>query len=276
MSEKSPKLNLTLYTNEDAPKKFGVWLEEMAGTAEDSNLMKIDAAFTEVGADLSVKADLVDGKIPANQLPSFVDDVMEFASLAAFPAEGEPGKIYVDTATNLTYRWGGSSYVEISPSLALGETASTAYRGDRGKTAYDHSQAAGNPHGTTAAQVGARPNTWVPTPEEVGADPKGSASTVQSALNTHVGNSTIHITSAERTKWNAKLDASQRGAANGVAPLDANRKIPEEYLPQQGGFVAQTTAPTNTKLLWIDTSGANGIIKYHNGSAWITVSGVWS
>ena len=56
--------------------------------------------------------------------------------------------------TNLTYRWSGSAYVEISPSLALGETSSTAYRGDRGKTAYDHSQVTGNPHGTTKANVG--------------------------------------------------------------------------------------------------------------------------
>lgn len=38
--------------------------------------------------------------------------------------------------------------------LTLGETSSTAYRGDRGKTAYDHSQTTGNPHGTTAADVG--------------------------------------------------------------------------------------------------------------------------
>lgn len=78
------------------------------------------------------------GRVPAAQLPSYVDDVLEYAGLSAFPKPGENGKIYVDTATNLTYRWSGSAYVEISPSLALGETASTAYRGDRGKAAYDH------------------------------------------------------------------------------------------------------------------------------------------
>ena len=64
--------------------------------------------------------------------------------------------------TNLTYRWSGSQYVEISASLALGETSSTAYRGDRGKTAYDHSQiTSGNPHGTTANDVGAAPAAHV-------------------------------------------------------------------------------------------------------------------
>lgn len=95
------------------------------------------------------------GKVPVAQLPSYVDDVVEYASASAFPGTGESGKIYVALDTNLTYRWGGSEYVEISPSVALGETSSTAYRGDRGKTAYDHSQVTGNPHGTTAADVGA-------------------------------------------------------------------------------------------------------------------------
>jgi hypothetical protein len=76
--------------------------------------------------------------VPAAQLPAFVDDVLEFANRAAFPETGESGKIYVALDTNLTYRWSGSTYVEISQSLALGETETTAYRGDRGKIAYDH------------------------------------------------------------------------------------------------------------------------------------------
>lgn len=111
------------------------------------------------------------GKVPSVQLPSYVDDVVEFASRDSFPATGEDGKIYIAEDTNLTYRWSGTQYVEISPSLVLGETSSTAYRGDRGKTAYDHSQTTGNPHGTTAAEVGARPDTWMPTAADVGARP---------------------------------------------------------------------------------------------------------
>ena len=104
--------------------------------------------------DLSTKADLENGKVPSSQLPSYVDDVLEFANLSSFPATGESGKIYIAIDTNLTYRWGGSSYVVMSSSLALGETSSTAYRGDRGKIAYDHSQATGNPHNTTKADIG--------------------------------------------------------------------------------------------------------------------------
>lgn len=86
---------------------------------------------------------------------SYVDDVLEFASFAALPGTGETGKIYITQDNNKTWRWSGTAYAEISASLALGETPATAYRGDRGKAAYDHSQAAGNPHGTTAADVGA-------------------------------------------------------------------------------------------------------------------------
>jgi hypothetical protein len=56
------------------------------------------------------------GLIPSSLLPSYVDDVLEYANLASFPATGESGKIYVSLATGLTYRWGGSSYVEISAS----------------------------------------------------------------------------------------------------------------------------------------------------------------
>lgn len=83
------------------------------------------------------------GKVPQAQLPSYVDDVLEYATINNFPATGESGKIYVDLDTNKTYRWGGSTYVEISQGLALGETDGTAYRGDRGKTAYDHAIAKG-------------------------------------------------------------------------------------------------------------------------------------
>lgn len=94
-----------------------------------------------------------DAKIPASQLPSFVDDVIEgylyngkFYQDAAHTIEitAVSGKIYVNLTDSKTYRWSGTQYVVISESLALGETSSTAYRGDRGKAAYDHSQVSGD------------------------------------------------------------------------------------------------------------------------------------
>lgn len=98
--------------------------------------LKLDASLK--GTANGVAELDANGKVPTSQLPSFVDDVIEAENYAVLPNEGETGKIYVTLDDNKTYRWSGSAYVEISASLALGETDSTAYRGDRGKVAYDH------------------------------------------------------------------------------------------------------------------------------------------
>jgi hypothetical protein len=63
---------------------------------------------------LDLKADLVSGKVPSNQLPSYVDDVIEVANFAALPTVGETGKIYITLDTNKIYRWSGSAYIEIT------------------------------------------------------------------------------------------------------------------------------------------------------------------
>ena len=112
--------------------------------------------------DIATYATLVDGKIPESQLPSYVDDVLEFDNLAAFPETGEAGKIYVAKDTNKTYRWSGSlPYVQISESLVLGNLSTTAYRGDYGELGYLHSQVTdgSNPHQTTFANVQGKPNS---------------------------------------------------------------------------------------------------------------------
>lgn len=75
---------------------------------------KANAASTT--AALEAKADLVAGKVPAGQLPAYVDDVIEVANLASMPTTGEASKIYVTLDTNKQYRWSGSIYVEISAS----------------------------------------------------------------------------------------------------------------------------------------------------------------
>lgn len=92
------------------------------------------------------------GKVPTSQLPSFVDDVLEYSDQGSFPSTGETGKIYIAQDTNKTYRWSGTAYVEISSSLALGTTSSTAYRGDYGNTAYTH--ATDSERSTTAQSSG--------------------------------------------------------------------------------------------------------------------------
>jgi uncharacterized protein (TIGR02145 family) len=110
---------------------------------EDKSLTEL-VSVDSIVPFLETKADLVDGKVPASQLPAYVEAIEEYANLAAFPVTGVTGTIYIALDTNLIYRWGGTVYVPITSSLALGETSSTAYRGDRGKTAYDHSQVTHN------------------------------------------------------------------------------------------------------------------------------------
>lgn len=131
----------------------------------DSTLKGISNGLAELDSN---------GLVPSNQLPSFVDDVLEGTasgtsvdektnaiSATGFILKGqskactpESGKIYLDVNTNIQYRWSGSVFISTGSFLALGETSETAFRGDFGKTAYEHSQATGNPHGTTKANIG--------------------------------------------------------------------------------------------------------------------------
>ena len=98
----------------------------------------IETLAGKIGAANGIAELDANGKVPSSQLPAYVDDVVEYDSRTAFPSTGTSGIIYIAKDTNKTYRWSGTTYVVISESLALGETESTAYRGDRGKAAYDH------------------------------------------------------------------------------------------------------------------------------------------
>lgn len=98
------------------------------------------------------------GHVPSYQLPAYVDDILEFSSKEFFPEEGVSGKLYLDKFENKTYRWTGTQYTEISNSLALGETSSTAYPGNRGKMISDyltaHMADNNNPHNVNKQQLG--------------------------------------------------------------------------------------------------------------------------
>lgn len=103
--------------------------------------------------------------IDAQYLPSYVDDVLEGSindELTEFTVTGEDapctpetGKIYTDLNTNKQYRWGGTKYVCLNEGVVLGETSDTAYRGDYGKIAYDHSQSAHAPADATKTEASA-------------------------------------------------------------------------------------------------------------------------
>ena len=130
------------YGASSANAQSGVAVAQAIATVTTTSIGAIPT--TEKGAASGVAQLDANGKVPSSQLPSFVDDVVEgyynasdgkFYKESTYTTEitGETGKIYVSLDTNKTYRWSGSAFVEISESLALGETSSTAFPGDRGK-----------------------------------------------------------------------------------------------------------------------------------------------
>lgn len=132
-----PKIAKTSQVFDEELNKYQSEINAQLGTSDDS-LRKELTAFKNTKGKANGLASLDDsGKVPSTQLPSYVDAVLEFDQLDQLPKPGESGKIYVVTSTNLQYRWSGTDYVEISKSLALGETSSTAYPGDKGKTTTD-------------------------------------------------------------------------------------------------------------------------------------------
>ena len=229
------------------------------------------------------------GKVPASQLPSFVDDVIEgylyngklYKELGhTTEISGESGKIYVDLSTEKTYRWSGSTFVVISDTLALGETSTTAYRGDRGKTAYEHSQSAHartdatkteasatngnlkingnetqvyrhpagtNPHGTTKADVGL---------DKVGnfkavstASGQGLSDSEKSNARSNIGAQVAGTYLTEHQDISGKLDNTATGANSLLSNLTAS----------------WTAAPTDdTNFIRQDTGGKNefGRVKF--------------
>lgn len=219
--------------------------DDLAGKVDDtttvngqplSGNVQLDA--DDVGAiDASLKgatngvAELdSNGKVPESQLPSYVDDVIEgYLDAGVFYEEdthttevtAESGKIYVDLTggANKTYRWSGSTYVEISPSIALGETASTAYRGDRGKIAYDHSQAAhARVDATLTEESGTNGNIKINGSEvQVYEHPENHPATMITEDATH-----RFVTDEEKEVWNNAFVSKFYGASD---PLPAKMPV---------------------------------------------------
>jgi hypothetical protein len=109
-------------------------LKDTRGLADLVNGKAIKSQIAEAVTELTVtKADLVGGKVPAGQLPSYVDDVIEVANFAALPVTGEAGKIYVTTNNGKIFRWTGSIYAHIGldtdVQVFTGTLPTTSYSG---------------------------------------------------------------------------------------------------------------------------------------------------
>ena len=197
------------------------------------------------------------GKVPSSQLPSYVDDVIEgyyynskFYKESSHTTEisGESGKIYVDLSTEKTYRWSGTAFAEISASLALGETSSTAYRGDRGKTAYDHSQlTSGNPHNVSKSDVGLG-----------NVDNTSDATKKTNFTGSIASGNTGFVTGGDvYTALSYKVNVSADYASIGTSSTSCSVTVPS------GGHLIATLAVQNDVKVETDVSfGNNGVITF--------------
>ena len=220
---------------------------------------------SRIGAANGVASLDAGGRIPASQIPGGFDNIDEYDSLADFPETGEEGKIYVTRDTNLTYRWTGTQYVEISPSLALGETATTAYRGDRGKAAYEHSQVSGDStiHHTHANKE------LLDSYTQTEADLANAVARVHE----HGNKAALDgITSDKVTEWDGKQDKLTAG--NGISISDGNViDNTNKVVNTQYSFSGKSG--TEDDLILIATVPYNSMSVTHIISTDITTSYAW-
>ena len=259
----------------DSNKKLSDYQEKLTdGNGVDidaSNNISLDISYltasrvgyipsTEKGTNGGVATLDNTGKVPSGQLPSYVDDVVEGYldngtfyedSAHTIPITPEDSKIYINLSDNTTYRWGGTAYVQISSSLALGTTHSTAYYGDQGKTAYDHSQIknGSNPHNTTADNV----NLKVPIPTL-----SGSKLDVESTLygiNTELGKKADKVASAISGHL-AGLDGNGNLTDSGVVASNVIEKVTTAtgLLKDDGTVDTTSYAPSANAYLVGDTA----------------------
>lgn len=238
------------------------------------------------------------GKVASSYLPSYVDDVLEYDTRNTFPTTGESGKIYIALDTNKTYRWGGTTYTELTSSITLGETSSTAYAGDKGKKNREDINNLKNGLDSVAnrlGKIGDKANNNLMAIEDLTTEVNSTNTEVNtingkiSKLNTTIADvrSSFNNYASEKTpiidkvephiadKQNphsvtkaqvglsnvtndAQVKRSEMGANNGVATLDANGKVLESQLPAAVTYAANL--PDNIVGGGHATPAENGII----------------
>lgn len=212
------------------------------------------------------------GIIPSAQLPSYVDDVIEVDTFSNLPGTGESGKIYIVQDTNLTYRWSGTGYVEISKSLALGETSSTAYPGDKGKATTDKLN-------KTSNKVVVGPTTVNPSTDKIvlkyqthftstNSDSEDSH-TINAATTSRAG----VMSSADKTKLNSLKD--QAGITSDIDAVQTNlethinnKSNPHKVTKDQVGLGnVDNTSDANKPISNATRTALNGKFSATDGNA---------
>lgn len=210
-----------------AINEFAGSFKKSGGTVNTYTKQGSDAKFADketTELNLSHKADLVNGIVPASQLPGVVDAIIEVDTFSELPTIGESNKIYITLDNNKQFRWSGTLYAEISASLTLGENESTAHRGDHGKHAYDHSHTTGNPHNTQIGEINGLEDRLTDIEEDV-QDAKSSANSavsVSNSANISAGNAISVSNSAETAAGNAQTAASSAQSVADAANTTAN------------------------------------------------------
>lgn len=256
---------------------------------------QLDAFKNTKGQALGIVPLDENGKVASSYLPSYVDDVLEYDNRTAFPTTGESGKIYIALDTNKTYRWGGTTYVELTSSITLGETSSTAYAGDKGKKNREDINNLRDSFDSLANhvdEVNNKTNTNTTAIEELTTEVDSTNTEVNtingkiSKLNTTIGDvrssfnnyasaktpiidkvephiankqNPHEVTKAQVGLSNVTNDAqvkrSEMGANDGVATLDDNGKIPESQLPS--GVTSSLVLGETAGTAYEGSKGAN-------------------
>lgn len=250
----------------DADKPVSTAQQTAIDNAVDA--AKTDAAgkyipLTQKGVASGVASLGTDGKVPASQLPSYVDDVLEYANLAGFPTTGETGKIYIAKDTNKTYRWSGTAYVEISASLALGETASTAYAGDKGKANADAIAALQAAQGNYQTKTDSTLTTTAKTVVGAIGEVKTTADSAASTAGTNAANITKltdgTTAAGKATKLATARTISLAGDATGSASFDGSANVTITATLKASGVTAGTYSAVQVNAKGLVTAGAQVI-----------------
>lgn len=252
--------------------------EEDARKAADSTLQNnINAINNSKGVANGIATLDQNGLVPSSQLPSYVDDVIEVSTFSALPNTGESGKIYITQDTNLTYRWSGTAYVEISQSLALGETSSTAYAGDKGKATTD--------------KLNRIPNKLIVNTNGVMYNDPDSVvlkytfykqQEQQTSTNIHIINAATTatpgiMTAADKTKLNKMLTngdgskyLSDNGVYNTIVADTAETVKTTEVIPVAGGPLATLLNNAGITTISTDTSMQDLFMQLFTKELWPT------
>ena len=259
----------------------------LGNVTDDAQVKRSEMGMPEGVATLDAT-----GKVPSSQLPSFVDDVIEVDSFDLLPETGETGKIYVTKDTNLTYRWSGSQYVEISESLALGETSSTAYPGDKGKATTDkvnaHTSDYNNPHKVDKAQVGlGNVDNTADLDKPVSNATQELVDNTKKELEEKINNSGNDLQdNIDKIDERVTNIENSVGAPDGIATLDSEGKLEVSQIPNEALNVIEGKYMTETQFtdsegvefiprhntIYIDSIGGSNKLYRWDGFKYVEVS----